>query len=91
MKTNGAVYNANCNGHLDFRGMQVFCGVLQKKCCSDHPLVQFSSTKVILDSILLNFAFIFNSNSQNKISILFLFYFCKIHVGIVVNQLIKKV
>ena len=27
MKTNGSVYNA----HLDFRGMQVFCEVLQKK------------------------------------------------------------
>ena len=39
MKTNGSVYNANCNAHLDFRGMQVFCVVLQKKCCSDHPLV----------------------------------------------------
>ena len=72
MKTNGAVYNANCNGHLDFRGMQVFCGVLQKKCCSDHPLVQFSSTKVILDSILLNFAFIFNSNKTRS---QFYFYF----------------
>ena len=30
---------ANCNAHLDFRGKQVFCVVLQKKCCSDHPLV----------------------------------------------------
>ena len=43
MKTNGSciyVSNiANCNAHLDFRGMQVFCVVLQKKCCSDHPLV----------------------------------------------------
>ena len=41
MKTNGSVYNANCNAHLDFivRGMQVFCVVVQKKCCSDHPLV----------------------------------------------------
>ena len=37
----------------------------------------------------LSFFFIF-SNSQNKISILFLFYFCKIHVGFVVNQLLKK-
>ena len=81
MKTNGSVYNA----HLDFRGMQVFCVVLQKKCCSDYPLVQFSSTMVSLDSILLDFSFIF-SNSQNKISILFLFYSCKIHVGSVVNQ-----
>ena len=27
----------NCNAHLDFRGMQVFCVVLQKICCSDHP------------------------------------------------------
>ena len=41
MKTSGSVYDANCNAHLDFifRGMQVFCVVLQKKCCSDHPLV----------------------------------------------------
>ena len=32
MKTNGSVYkyNANCNAHLDFIGMQVFCVVLQK-------------------------------------------------------------
>ena len=35
MKMNSSVYNA----HLDFRGMQAFCVVLQKKCCSDHPLV----------------------------------------------------
>ena len=27
------------NDNLDFRSMQVFCVVLQKKCCSDHPLV----------------------------------------------------
>ena len=41
MKTNGSFISniANCNAHLDFRGMQVFCVVLQKKCCSDHPLV----------------------------------------------------
>ena len=41
MKTNGLFISniANCNVHLDFRGMQVFCVVLQKKCCSDHPLV----------------------------------------------------
>ena len=29
-------------------------------------------------------------DSQNKISILFLFYFCKIHVGSIINQLTKK-
>ena len=33
--SNCSVYNA----HLNFRGMQVFCVVLQKKCCSDHVLV----------------------------------------------------
>ena len=34
MKTNGSVYNANCNVHLNFifGGIQVFCVVLQKKC-----------------------------------------------------------
>ena len=42
---------------------------------------------ITLDPVLVNFSFIF-SNSQNKISILFLFYFCKVHVGFV---LIKKV
>ena len=85
MKTNSSVYTA----HLDFRGMQNFlCAFTEKKCCSDHPLVQFLSTKVSLDLILAHFSFIF-SNSQNKISILF--YFCKIHVAFVVNQLIKKV
>ena len=33
MKTNGLCISniANCNAHLDFRGMQVFCVVLQKK------------------------------------------------------------
>ena len=33
MKTNGSCISniANCNAHLDFRGMQVFCVVLQKK------------------------------------------------------------
>ena len=41
MKRNGSMYNANCNVHLNFifRGKQVFCVVLQKKCCSDHLLV----------------------------------------------------
>ena len=77
------------NAHLDFRGMQVFCVVLQKK------MLQWSPVGVIFvnkGQSWLNFSklsFIF-SNSQNKISILLLFYFCKIHVGFVVNQLIKK-
>ena len=31
MKTNGSVCNSNCNAHLNFIGMQVFCVVLQKK------------------------------------------------------------
>ena len=33
MKTNGSCISniANCNVHLDFRGMQIFCVVLQKK------------------------------------------------------------
>ena len=67
MKTNGSVYNANCNAHLDFivRGMQVFCVVVQKKCCSDHPLVKFSSAKVSLDSILVNFSFVFSKSKQD--------------------------
>ena len=92
MKTNGSCISniANCNAHLDFRGMQVFlCGFTEKNvvyitCWCTYN--KFSSTKISLDSILVNFSFIF-SNSQNKISILFLFYFCKMYVGFVVNQL----
>ena len=41
MKTNGSCISniANCNAHLDFRGMQVFVWFCRKKWCSDHPLV----------------------------------------------------
>ena len=33
MKTNSSCISniANCNAHLDFRGMQIFCVVLQRK------------------------------------------------------------
>ena len=36
MRSSYKNYNAKCNAHLDFifRGMQVFCVVLQKKCCN---------------------------------------------------------
>ena len=38
----------------------------------------------------LFFHFLVTVKRQNMVSTLFLFYFCKIHVGFVVNQLIKK-
>ena len=90
MKTNGSCISniANCNVHLDFRGMQVFVWFYRKNVVVITCWCNFRQQRSV-DSILVNFSFIF-SNSQNKISILFLFYFCKIHIGFVVNQLIKK-
>ena len=83
MKTNGSVYTHILRISI-LEVCRFLCSFREKNVVVITCWCNFRQQRSV-DSILVNFSSIF-SNSQNKISNLFLFYFCKIHASFVLNQ-----